>query len=80
MTSASDWPPLWISGERALFEAIAALRWILLNRSYARPLGSENEWRVVDFVHQRLPDSLHHTLRELSCMASKQAVDRECRL
>ena len=50
--------------ERAMLEAIAALRWILLNRSYSLPLGSEKQQQVVDFVHQRLPEPLRHTLRE----------------
>ena len=50
--------------ERALLEAMAGLRWILLNRSYALPLGSEKQQLVVEFVHQRLPDPLRHTLRE----------------
>jgi aminoglycoside phosphotransferase (APT) family kinase protein len=50
--------------ERAMLEAIAALRWILLNRSYSLPLGSEKQQQVVDFVHQRLPEPLWHILRK----------------
>jgi aminoglycoside phosphotransferase (APT) family kinase protein len=50
--------------ERAMLEAIAALRWILLNRSYSVPLGSEKQQQVVDFVHRRLPEPLWHILRK----------------
>jgi aminoglycoside phosphotransferase (APT) family kinase protein len=50
--------------ERAMMEAIAGLRWILLNRSYALPLGNEKQQQVLDVVHQRLPEPLRHVLRE----------------
>ena len=50
--------------ERALLEAMAGLRWLLLNRSFTLPLGREKQPQMVDFVHQRLPEPLRHTLRE----------------